>query len=348
MEILEKILINKEFKQPEKIRSFEIKLYEKSDYQDLMDLYNLVFPGYMSEKLWNWKYMNNPHGKNYTILIKDNVKVISAYSVAKKTFSIIGDLYPCVQSMDTMTNLDYRGLGLSTYLAKLVYEFARIKGNYFVYGFPNKISRYLIFDKLNWEFLGKRNFITKVIPKKIPIKNNNPKYEIKRIEKFDKNYNLFWEKYKKIFSITIEKNVQYLNWRFTNHPFEKYYKYLIFDKGSEEIRAFFVLKKYNEKLGEPYGHIVDFMIGSNSDFEKLDVFKIIENFSLQKFKGDCSLISFWMPENVLRTLALNKLGYFIKEKKKYFGYKILRSTKKLSILKSPNNWYITMANSDVF
>ncbi len=302
----------------------------------------------MSDKLWAWKYITNPHGKSYTFLIKDKEEVISAYSVAQKSFSIFGDLYPCVQSMDTMTDLDFRGLGLSTYLAKLVYEFARIKRNYFVYGFPNKISRHLIFNKLNWEFFGKKNFITKFIPKKIPTKTENHKYEIKKIEKFEKNFNLFWERYKSKFPIIIEKNVQYLNWRFTNHPSEKYYEYLMLDKENEEIRAFFVLKKYKEKSGDTSGHIIDFMMGSDSNSEKIDFFKNIENFALQKFKGDCSIISFWMPDEELRTLALNKLGYFIREKKKFFGYKILRSAKELSILKSPNNWYITMANSDVF
>lgn len=346
MGILEKILEKEEFKKPKNLRSFTIKTYENSDFDDFMNLYDKVFPGYMSNDLWRWKSVNNPYGMYYTILVRDKDKIISAYSVVPKKFSIYGNIFSCVLSMDTMTHSDYRGLGISTYIARLTYKYAEIKGSYFVYGFPNKNSRHLIFNKLGWVFFGKRDFIRKNICKGVKLSNNNEIYLIREIEKFSKDYNNFWDNIKEYYSIIINKDSRYLNWRFVSHPFVKYKKYLIYDEN--EIIGYFILKRFKDKEGNTLGHIVDFLIGPQNNAQKIKIFKTIEGYSLREFQYDCQQISFWMPDDNLKEIALNDLGYVAVQKKKFFGYKILRKHDKFTILTSPQNWQITMSNSDVF
>lgn len=346
MEILSEILENDIFKKHKKIKKFSLKVYDKSDFESLMMLYEKVFPGYMSEDLWIWKNITNPNGNFYTILMKDKDKVISAYSVAPKKFSINCIIFPCVLSMDTMTDEDYRGRGISTYLARLTYEYAKRKGAYFVYGFPNKISRHLIFNKVNWVFFGKRDFIRKNISKGVKLANSMEIYSIKEIGKFDKDYNNFWEEFKKNYPIIINKDSIYLNWRFVNHPLTKYKKFLIYEEN--EIIGYFILKRFKDKEGHTLGHIVDFLIGPQNNAQKTRIFKTIEGYSLREFQHDCQRISFWMPDDNLKGIAINDLGYVAVQKKKYFGYKILRKHDKFTILESPQNWQITMSNSDVF
>lgn len=58
------------------------------------------------------------------------------------------------QSGDTMTHPNHRGKGLFTLLAQKTYEYARIKGIKFVFGFTNSKS-HRGFEKLGWTFTGK-------------------------------------------------------------------------------------------------------------------------------------------------------------------------------------------------
>ena len=151
MELLTEILKDTNFQKPQKLTKFAINIYTKDDHDSLMELYDNVFPGYMNENLWNWKNYKNPFGKFLTMLMKDGSKIIGSYSVAPKFFFLNGIKHKCVQSMDTMTDENYRGLGISTYLANLTYEYAKRKGYNFVYGFPNEASRYLFAVKLEWD-----------------------------------------------------------------------------------------------------------------------------------------------------------------------------------------------------
>lgn len=144
MNLLNQILNRTKFKIPLKFKDFEINIYNEKDFKDLLVLYDRVFPSYLIEDLWNWKNFKN-HFRNYiTIIMKHKDDLIAAYSVVPKQFIVNGKKINCVKSMDTMTDKNYRGLGISTYLANLTYGYAKLKGNAYVYGFPNEI-----FLKLN-------------------------------------------------------------------------------------------------------------------------------------------------------------------------------------------------------
>ena len=151
---------------------------------------------------------------------------------------------------------------------------------------------------------------------------------------------------KKHISFIIKKDMNYLNWRFVDLPLAKFRKFLIYDN-MHKIVAYFVLKKYKDKKNRNIGHIVDFLIDPrHKDIEK-NIFKLIEANSIYMFKDDCSSISFWLPNN-FKEIALNELGYRIKKMKTYVGYKIFNYLPELDVLSNFNNWYFTMAISDVF
>ena len=348
MEILDSILEKQEFKKHEKIKEFSIKIYEDSDFEGLMELYESVFPGYMSKDLFLWKNNKNPFGNFITLLMKDNNKIISAYNMEPKEFYLYGKKVPCLQSLDTMTDSNYQGRGIISYLGKLSYEFAKELGYMFVFGFPNRIIYKLREKKLNWTIFGKIDLFLKEFNSNLQKLTLDDKYSIRKIKKFNEDIDSFWIKNKGQFPIIIKKDKMYLNWRFSEHPYVKYEKYYVLDNKNEELVAYFVLKRYQDKEGNNYGHIVDFMIGPQKQIIKEDLFKLIENFSINNFENDCSKITFWIPEETLKRFVLLKLKYNLIKMETYFGYKALISEEQLSSLKNFNNWYITMSNNDVF
>ncbi|MHA1337358.1 MAG: GNAT family N-acetyltransferase [Promethearchaeota archaeon] len=337
------------YKIPENLKNFQFKICLNKDLIQLLELYDLVFPSYMIKKLWDWKNLENPFGNFITVLLKDKNNLIGAYSVSPRFFYINGKKVPCVLSLDTMTHPQYRGMGISTTLATIAYEIAKINGYYFVYGFPNNNSVYMFEKKLNWKIFGKMIYFTKEIEEESNI-STNYNLKIREINVFDKNLKSFIKKEIRNYKIIINKSLKYLNWRYVQHPTVSYKKFLIYSKDyDKEILGFFILKIYNKTKDRKLGHIIDFMIKNGKlDFKKR-VFKFIENFAINYFyKNNCSQISFWLPDKELIDFVKNELNYKLINDLPYFGYKVFKKEKSLSILNSFNNWYIVMGNNDVF
>jgi len=133
LEILDKI------KKPEKLKDYSVKTYQDSDYFNLIELYNIVFPNLKLNNFIKWKNKKNPFGigDEYTFLLKDKSILVAQYTVVPKIFYIYGKKVPCIQSTGTMTHPEYQKLGISTYLAKLNYEYSMRNKKHFVYGYPN-------------------------------------------------------------------------------------------------------------------------------------------------------------------------------------------------------------------
>ena len=75
---------------------------------------------------------------------------------------------------------------------------------------------------------------------------------------------------------------------------------------------------------------------------------MIENYSVEKFKKECKIISFWSSDIVLQKFIDQNFSYKSIKNTPYFGYKKFREVKELKVLDNLENWYITMSNEDVF
>lgn len=348
MNDLNKILESNIYKKPKSIGNYTVELYSDSDFNELLNFYEIIFPGYMSPELWAWKNKFNPSGKYLTFLMKVKNNIIAAYSISPKIFSIKGQNYSCVQSMDTMTKSEYQGRGISTYLANLTYDYAnKILGKSFVYGFPNTNSYYLFKEKLNWKSFGKVNLYIKDVKNKEIEYNMNKDYVIKEIDIFNNKINDLWNKCKNLYPIIIRKDMQYLNWRFNQHPYIEYQKFLVFNNNN--LVSYFILKKYKDSKDNCIGHIIDYLVNSRQPNERKELFECIEQYTLKRFHKNCIKISFWNNDSNLKNLILKKLHYDLVQMNTFFGFKIFNlSDKRLNSLNTLNNWYITMSNNDIF
>lgn len=348
MDFLQEILKSKEFKPYDKIKKFEVITYKDFYHKGLLKLYKIVFPNLITTNLINWKNKKNPFGNadSFTFLMVNNSEIIAQYATIPKEFYIKGKKFDCIQSVGTMTHPDYRGLGIITYLAKIAYEYAKSKGYKFVYGFPNQVIYKLRETKLNWTILGEVELFQKRI-ENTQSHNKTFNLSIKEVGIFEERINRLWENSKNLYNVTIKKDKNYLNWRYIKHPFIKYKNFLVLDE-SEEVIAFFILKRYTTSNGSNYGHIVDFSVGNYNNISEINTFELIENFSLNYFKEDCSKISFWLPSNILKNFAIKNLGYNLVKMNTYFGYRIFSEFQRLSLLNNYENWNITMGDSDTF
>ena len=171
---------------------------------------------------------------------------------------------------------------------------------------------------------------------------------------FDDRVDALWRRLKYKYPITIIRSREYLNWRYSKHPFFNYH--LFFVRDGEKIQSFVVLRI--EKFGSyTAGRIIDFI--STDDAEVFTLKKLVEfcrehtvDFIDFFFTGD-----FHVP-------SLELCGFKEAHKKPYslipirfdpidrnimtinLAYKILNSKRVDRRINQIDNWYVTKGDGD--
>ncbi len=321
-----------------------LRSYVEGDETKILELFEVVFKRKMSLNFWNWRFKNNPWAHGIITLAWDKDVLAGHYAVMPFQIQVQNLLIKAVFSMTTMTHPKYRGRGLFPRLAKRTYERARELGYKLVYGFPNAFSHRGFVNRLNWFDLGNVS-LNSVEPVKTSeaLKDARSNIISEKITLFSENVNQLWESTKSNFIIAIPRNTTFLNWRFAKHPETKYSMHLLKNENGE-LEGYYVLKIY-EYNGHQKGHIVDYLLKDNHLFRDLLVF------ASDFFKShEIQDLSFWMSRGLFNQLATD-IKEIIKRTSMpevFFGGLLFESFDGASFFQDLNNYYITMADSDVF
>ena len=312
-----------------------------------MNLFEKVFEKKITEDFWNWRYGMSPFGKPIESLLWNENELIGFYMINPLPMKINDRLENVLLSMSMMIHPDYQGLGIHvTALAKFTFENAIKQGYNLILSFPNELSYKLHFGILGWKDFGriteykKQINTTTVIP-------NPANYTVDMIKEFNHETDHIWNKHKDEHQIMIQRTSNFLNWRFVLHPktpYENYpsYEYIpfIIRKDTEPI-AYFVIKKF----GQEKCHIVDYF-GQLDDEVITIILSTAESICI---KNNINLLSFWENSKnnhtTFKTIS-TKNGFLKDHSHCFFGCKQLTSNN--MVYEQKNNFFVTMADSDVF
>jgi len=315
--------------------------YQDDDEYQILTLYKQVNEREMTLDHWTWKFTKNPFGKSVIKLTFDDKKLIGFYAVIPMSVQVESDLVKAALSVNTMVHPDYRGHGIFAYLGKEAYQVCEQKGVRFVYGFPNRNIYLPRIRNLGWKGFGKMSILQKKLESSAGVVSGTK--NICEIDKFDTRVNSLWETVRTNHLVIVPRTMDFLNWRFVQHPIVEYAKYIFADKGNEVV-GYMVLKIYT-RGDEANGHIVDMLCTNEKD-----VVRSLLRFSYDYFirRGVRSL-SCWMPEVSLCAQVLKEEGFIREEFETYFGVKTLdKEDGLLRNVEQFSNWYLTMGDSDVF
>ena len=152
--------------------------------EDFLYVFNTVFDLDYDLNWFNWKYLENPYGESYIVFAYENENIAAIRAFWRNDIDKNLSYQPC----DTAVLKEYRGMGIFSKMTKFALDEV---GDAFIYNFPNENSLpgYL---KIGWE-INKYGYLEKVIRK------SNLKEKTKYIED------------------------EYLLWKFSNSPLNKYY-----------------------------------------------------------------------------------------------------------------------------
>lgn len=233
------------------------------------------------------------------------------------------------------------------------------------------VNLVFILQKLKWvEMPHLRRFVkilsvkqcSTLIEKELPEKEetngimneNTTIFSFKEVNQFNKNIIDFWEKIKKKYPITVERSLDYLNWRYVNHPLLNY-KIFIITK-NDEIQSYIILREEsppNFKIGR----IIDFISTDEAEgyslsrivnYCKKNKFDLIDYFCTGRFheKSLRSLEFKEANEEPLSSIPLLFNPISTRKKEINFAFKFRDENLIDDRIKDFNNWYLTKGDGD--
>lgn len=135
----------------------------------------------------------------------------------------------------------------------------------------------------------------------------------------------------------------YLNWRFSN-PMHDYEIYQVYRGGKSLPFGYMVLKVFTDPVtAEQTGDIVDIMWCENDAPALMDMLRVaLRRFHTHGIRN----VSMWLQTNTLLDAVGRCIGFTPTDRHRAFCVKIL--DRDYSALAFPENWFLTMADSEVY
>jgi hypothetical protein len=287
----------------------------KDEIGQLIKLFRVSFGGEISEKLWEWKYINNPITSlsPEVIVASDGGRIVGARPFLPVELWVKNERILAAQHCDTMVHPEFRNQGLFNRMGEYSLQYLKEHDYVLSYGFPGPMSRAgflrqgyrvvvpteIMFRPINYQRIFSKKlkrdrlgrvlgyFCDKVIVnKKLPVLKADIEVEIfdSYVQKLEAIGSL--RKTNVIDYVRQEKNLQ---WRFDKHPEHKYRYITVKIEGS--LRGYAVISVQEQTNGLYYGMIIDYLV-KNEDPECFGV--LIEKAMVELAKTGCDLIMIWV------------------------------------------------------
>jgi predicted acetyltransferase len=313
-------------------KSIRFSIYKKGDETSICDLFKLAYGRNLSKKYWKWRFVDNPCGEGIIYLAWQGNKLAAHYAVSPITLSNNGKIASGCLSGTTMTHPDFRGMGLFPELASRTYKKATDLGIKSVWGFPNNYSHRILVGKLGWKD------IYEIPTFRLRFKNimgsNLATGRPKEITELDPRFDSLWNKTRNNAMIKIQRNREFLQWRFLENPSEKYR--ILIKEQEKDILGYLIFKQYKKEF-----QIVDLWPVDNVSVG----LELITGTLVASKKQDLDGVSLWLNAVTPLHLELEKLGF---QNESHITY---MTTLALGGSKWPNGfnrYYVCMGDSDVY
>ncbi len=315
--------------------NLDTRPYQLGDETAIGELFAQSFSRPMSKNWWRWRFMDSPEGPGVIQLAWDRDVLAAHYAVTRVPISVNGSGSFSGLSGTTMTHPNYRGLGLFPRLASLTYDRMAEADMGVVWGFPNANSHRGFVENLSWVDIWEvPTFRWNVCESSVLAE---PSDNVTEVYSFDERFDCLWEEIQLEYGVIVRRDSEYLRWRYSMNPTQKYRIFTYDDERG--LAGYAVFKRYRNEL-----QVVDVLTIKDSTVGQ-QLMSQIGRIALQE---RAEAVSLWL--NVAHPLhrTLEKLGFKNGDPVTYLGGLILRPDIMDDKIYDYRNWYITMGDSDVY
>ena len=266
-------------KKPTGRNSWDIRDYREGDEIGMNDLFNTVFKLQRPLGHWAWKFEKNPLAPNkYICLAEKDQKILAMYPCLPSYFNYFSDRCVVLQAVDNCVHEDVRkglkreGVFLKT-LKGLIQQAVR-KGCDFGFGFPTDEHFRYGEKKLGYTHVWKLPVMQKSLPgaedrggstgrriwsglKKM-IREEEKLFSVSEVAEFNSGFDQLWKKVVPDYKIAMERNAEFLNWRYIINPMGEYKCLAVHERGERIPRGYVVGQVKGGEVQR--GQIFDFLL----------------------------------------------------------------------------------------
>src|SRR3989344_2911058 len=310
--------------------------FRESDEKDILDLFNHVFNRDWPLSHWTWENKDNPHGHTYFNLAMNNQKIIGQSAAVPLSFNHEGRAVKTTRVQNVMVHPDFRKRGIFSQTLKRLTEYLKAKGEDFIITFPND-SSLPAFMKLDYTHLFEISAYNMPFDSLEKDTDKELRFEINEEPKFNQKDMDFMSSQLKQFKIFNNRDLNYLNWRYSKDSTKIYSLTRVF-KGEKQVG----LAVSTPYLQNKEVDLAEFLVEDNKNTIKStlnSISKIYKKDGLKSFKV-------WSEEHYPTHQTLINLG-FKKTRQTHVVCKSL-SDKTSQYCNKADSYYLSMGDSDVY
>jgi len=220
-----------------------VREFQDGDEEQILPMFHRSFHVERSLARWRWEYRENPYGAlKISEAFSPEGQLVAQYAGYPVRFHRATggqpSVLPALQIGDTMTEPSFRhlGRGPTSLLGRTVrHYYARFcEGQVaFNYGFnTGNIQRF------SMSFVGARrleslpfhvlDLAARPLAKPNPILSRLTGFRVERIAHFDARWDAFFQRMSGAYGLLVERDAQYLEWRYARCPDTEYFLYAVF------------------------------------------------------------------------------------------------------------------------
>lgn len=320
--------------------------YRRGDEYGIVDLFRISSDHLRTKNFLKWANIKTPFSKSISLVLQDsNEDIIGHYAVMIFRLSYKDEIFNVGFGSQLVIHPKFRNFKFMWHLLNSVWNSSKEKGLSFLYAFPNSNIWPVKNRLMGWELIKEFQTLEFDISGEDVISGNDSELKFQRIcalTKYKELINNIWDVSKGMYKdlIHIERNYDFVRWRFFLHPLEHYPFYLVKDS-SGNILGWIAFKFYR-KNGVLYGHIMDFVM-SERNHERDLIKKAVKWFA----DRGADVVSVW--GNRFTRASYEEFGFKEKGFLTNFGIKMMdNNTEGQKDAKNFNRWDLAMSYSDAF
>lgn len=315
--------------------------YDQSDLDRILGLINQVQPhAPFTRARWNWAYRDGPAGPGQAWVADIGGVIASLTGALPFEWFLEGLPGRAVLWVDTMTHPGFRKRGLHALLTGMALEDFRRSGVALAYVFPNENSVHHI-QKTGWQRVMEIPLFVRAVPTSDPGLRSS--VSVEPVARFSTEAAWICRSMRETFRFVLARTSRYLNWRYFAKPGESYRSWLAVAGG--RLSGFLVTKCFDTAAGRRRFHMIDFW-ADPSDEDTWSAF--IRHALRQAAESQAAEISCWMPPGAPGRPVLFEHGFELRQTNRYLFAQVSPAGGIGKGILDPENWYLTMGDSDVY
>jgi hypothetical protein len=349
------------------------RLYREEDTEKIINILKRVFDYWRRYPspldYWNWRYLETPIKKNIISLGLVNNEIVGCSHNNSLGIKLNDKTGFCYLIGSSAVLPEYQGKGVYIKIRALHNEIKAKEGsilNFWItenpiliesdkkqgyYPFPFKIKQLVNIKNIDLYFKTrkiKHSFVKKMVYKSLTQFNKHkpgitwsgtPNFRIEKVSYFPQSIDNFWNKIKDNYSFILERNQEYLNWRYCDVRGGDYSKLVAFS--GDEIIGFIVTSE--KQVGNSReGFIVDYLVLPE---ELMALRALFERSCDYLFSKGINRISCWSIEGSNVDRVMPRMGFLYDFTDRYIGIEI--DDKEYDLLSRASPKMIHLVNGDV-